>query len=228
MFGEASAIDRLREQLNTIIGELSESTSVAVEKLRIDLAKEIILPIPEAINQLREEVVTAIDGSAASRDAHLVMLIESLNTINSTLKRFFKPQDPKPVKLVITGESEMANMLGFKIVLPTLPPEPNDIVSGELTVQVGAGEAAVVATTKQQTEVVDLAGEEGATVNVSYVYVDNAGNRSETASTLSVVLVDTIAPAVPGVLGVVVTSEFTTEDPAPPEEPPAPPEEPVV
>lgn len=123
----------------------------------------------------------------------------------------------------------MANMLGFKIVLPELPPEPNDIVSGELTVSIGEAEQ-IITTTKEQTEVADLAGEQGAAVHVSFVYIDDAGNRSEDASVLTETLIDTIPPAVPGALGLAITSEFTTEDPPPVEppveEPPAP-EEPA-
>lgn len=99
-------------------------------------------------------------------------------------------------------------MLNFKILLPALPPEPNDIASGELTLTVGSGEAQVIATAKDQVEVVGLAGNEGEAVNASFVYIDDAGNRSANASVMpTVVLADTIPPPDAGVLGLMITGE---------------------
>jgi hypothetical protein len=205
MFGEADAINSLRQDLIRTIRESSALTSSTTNKLAADL-------------------VFAIMDSALTRDENLRLLTKSIDGLNSTIKRvFFKPPNPGPLRITATGELQMANMLGFKIVLPELPPEPNDIVSGELTVSIGTGEAQVIPTTKEQTEIVGLSGEQGAEVNVSFVYVDDAGNRSEEASSLLETLVDTIPPATPGALGLAVTSEFTTEDPSPsiaPEEPP--------
>lgn len=98
-------------------------------------------------------------------------------------------------------------MLQFTITLPALPPEPNDIASGELTVKVGDGDAKVIATTKEQTEVTGLEGAQDAAVSVSFSYVDDAGNKSVHPSVIADVLKDTIPPADPGALGLTVTGE---------------------
>jgi len=114
---------------------------------------------------------------------------------------------PNPGSLTISVISEERGMLQFKITLPTLPPEPNDIVSGELTVKVGDAESAVVTTAKDQLEVVGLEGEQNAALSVSFAYIDDAGNRSVHPSTISDSLRDTIPPADPGALGLVITGE---------------------
>lgn len=112
--------------------------------------------------------------------------------------------NPGPLILVVTGEN---GMLKFKIVLPALPPEPNDIVSGELTVTVD-GASTVHPTTKDQTEVLDLEGNEDVAVTASFAYLDNKGNKSVHPSTLSEVLTDDVPPPNPGELGISVTGEF--------------------
>ena len=207
MFGEAEAIDSLRVDLiRTIRGSSSLASSTT--------------------NKLREDVIFAIMDSAITRDENLRLLTSSINGLNATLRRLFQPPDPGPLQIVVTGDSDMASMLGFKILLPELPPEPNDIVNGELTVQIGEATPSIIATAKEQTEITGMSGEQGVMVNVSFVYVDDAGNRSEEASTISIILVDTIPPATPGALGLTVTSESTggVSPSAPPvPEPPASP-----
>ena len=189
MFGEAEAINSLRADLiRTIRGSSSLTSSTT--------------------NKLREDIVFAIMDSAITRDENLRLLTKSINGLTTTLKRFFQLPDPGPLQIVVTGDSDMASMLGFKILLPALPPEPNDIVHGELTIQIGESTPSIIATAKEQTEVTGLSGEQDTTVNVSFVYIDDAGNRSEDASTISEVLVDTIPPATPGALGLAVTSEL--------------------
>lgn len=109
-----------------------------------------------------------------------------------------------PLKIEVTGESEMS--LKFKVALP--PITASDVVGGELSVKIDAGEPIVIATTKDQTEVVDgqLSGRDGATVELSYVLVDDAGNRSD-PSVFVGQLTDTIAPPKPGELALAVTEE---------------------
>lgn len=109
-----------------------------------------------------------------------------------------------PLHLSITGEENMS--LKFKVGLP--PATAADVVSGELSVRIDAGEPIVIATAKDQTEVVDgqLSGRDGATVELSYVLIDDAGNRSE-PSVFVGQLLDTIAPPKPGELALVITEE---------------------
>lgn len=203
MFGEADAINALTAELTRT---LRESTTL----------------VNSTLGKFRGDVVFAIMDSASTRDKHLRELTGAIEQLNKTLRRFFPVPTPGSLKITVIGESQMANMLGFKIVLPELPPEPNDIVGGEVTVIIGGGEPQIIPTTKDQVEIVDLSGEQGAQVQVSFVYIDDAGNKSEEASTLTETLVDTIPPATPGALGLAVTSEFTTED-TPPEPEPEPP-----
>ena len=126
--------------------------------------------------------------------------------VEELLERLRNLPDPDPISLTIVSED--GSMLNFKINLPALPPEPNDIASGELTVTVGSGEPQVIATAKEQVEVVGLAGNEGEAVNASFVYIDDAGNRSANASVMpTVVLADNIPPADPSVLALEITGE---------------------
>jgi len=202
MFGEADAINALTTELTRV---LRESTTL----------------VNSTLDKFRGDVIFAVMDSASTRDKHLRDLTVAIGQLNKTLRRFFPVPTPGSLKITVIGESQMANMLGFKIVLPELPPEPNDIVGGEVTVVIGGGDPQIIPTTKEQTEVIDLSGEQGAEVQVSFVYIDDAGNKSEEASTLTETLVDTIPPATPGALGLAVTSEFTTEDTPPEPEPPA-------
>lgn len=98
------------------------------------------------------------------------------------------------------------DMIKFKVVLPVL--EDKDVVSRELAVQVADLPPIVLNVDVAATEVVgdELVGEQGASVSLSLVDVDDAGNRSE-ASVLSVVLSDTFPPAKPGEMGVIATGE---------------------
>lgn len=110
-----------------------------------------------------------------------------------------------PVVFTQTGESDMG--LKFKIVLP--PTTAPDVVSGELAVKIDGGEPIITATAATDTEVSNDAfvGEDGATVELSYLLIDDAGNRS-LPSTAVGTLTDTIAPPQPGQLAIVVTEEI--------------------
>lgn len=98
-------------------------------------------------------------------------------------------------------------MLAFKITLPPEPAEPNDIASGELSLTIAGGARVVIPTTKGQTEVTDLEGNDGDNVLATFAYIDDAGNRSLVPSSIDVELSDTIPPANPGELALVVTGE---------------------
>jgi hypothetical protein len=235
---------------STAIRELtSELTRIAAISLDKDTANA--RAIVAAVKELGGDgnsccnIVEAINQSAQSRDARLELLIASVDNINKTLKRrFFKPPNPKPLKLVITeefpstGDTQMVDMLAFKVQLPTPPIEPNDIVNGQLTVQIGDNEPEVIITTKDQLEVEGLVGEQDSTVNMTFVYIDDSGNTSEEPSTLIGTLTDTFPPPKPGVLGLVVTGEThpappvpspsePVEEPSPSEPTPEEPEEPT-
>ena len=98
-------------------------------------------------------------------------------------------------------------MLIFDVVLPAIPEAPSDIVGGRLTYVIAEVEAVVVDTAVGQEKVEVLRGNDGDTVALSFVWVDDAGNESVEPSTLEAVLVDTFPPPNPGELGIVVTGE---------------------
>lgn len=149
-----------------------------------------------AINVLRADVREAVD-MLATVSGKLDQIIELLSVP--------VVPNPGPITVLITGESDMG--LIFKVSLPAEPEGALDIASGELTVTVGAGEPSVIATAKGQLSVDDLQGADGETVSASFVFVDDAGNRSVVPSTASAVLADTIPPADPGALAIEITGE---------------------
>lgn len=158
------------------------------------------------------EVQAAVEAIAKEQKRQGMMLIDmrfdqrlNAQDFRASLK-FLKTRAAYvgPLKIEVTGESEMS--LKFKVALP--PITASDVVSGELSVKIDSGEPIVIATTKDQTEVEDgqLSGRDGATVELSYVLIDDAGNRSE-PSVFVGQLTDTIAPPKPGELALAVTEE---------------------
>ena len=118
--------------------------------------------------------------------------------------------------------------LTFKVSLPVLPDDPTaaaEIASGELGVVIaGADETLVIQTSREATEVEDerFKGPDGATVELEFVYIDDAGNRSADPAREVVTLFDTIPPVNPEAVGVMVTGEYADEvvsEDTPPEEP---------
>lgn len=114
----------------------------------------------------------------------------------------------------------MPDILHFDAILPEPPQGRTDIVNGQLTVQIGDQEPIVVLTEKGQRSVTGLSGPQGATVTMSFVYVDDSGNMSQNASVLTETLKDTVPPPAPGAMGMAITGE--THEPASPSEQPAP------
>lgn len=108
-------------------------------------------------------------------------------------------------RLSISTISQAGSMLTFNINLPTNQDETT--VKGELTYTVGSSEPVSVETSLGQTVLSGLTGNHGDPVAASFVWIDNAGNRSVTPSTLEATLLDTIPPGDPGQLSITVTGE---------------------
>jgi hypothetical protein len=151
--------------------------------------------------------------------------------VRNIFRRFLVP-NPLDIKPFITGEFPMPDgkdIIQFKVILP-LPPVNSDVVGGELTVTVD-GVPTVFPTTKDQTEVLDLEGPQDSIALLEFVFVDDAGNRSVSPAQAVITLADTVPPADPGALGVIITGERHAEAPvtddAPASEEPAA-EEPAV
>lgn len=131
---------------------------------------------------------------------------EELRGVREELRgiRFCLGHRPGIMKIVFLGEDR--NMLQFKVLLPLLA-SGHDVASRELTVQIDDGEAVVYTVAADVLEVDGLSGEQDATVLLTLVDIDDADNRSIEPSTLEAVLTDTIPPAKPGELSLVVTGE---------------------
>lgn len=126
--------------------------------------------------------------------------------VEELLKRLRNLPDPGLLSISVTSEEE--NMLVFKIQLPAEPEGFTDIAKGELKVKIGDDAEQLIATEKGQKEVAGLKGAQGAPVSCSFVYIDDAGNRSEHPTELvGVALADTIPPPDAGALGIQVTAE---------------------
>ena len=114
---------------------------------------------------------------------------------------------PGLIKLQTTYQTQKngdQKMLQFTLTLP--PVGAPDVVSRELTTKVGDAEPVVVVLTPDVVEQAGFECEDNAVVTAALVDVDDAGNRSE-AREQSWTVVDTIAPPLPGELGLLVTGE---------------------
>lgn len=144
----------------------------------------------------------------------LLTLTELLAT-NKQILKVLRLRQPGPMFLTVTQEID--SMLKFHIALPQ--PGASDVVARRLTVQIGEAEAVIYDLDGKALQSETLEGQDVDNVTASLVDIDDAGNESS-PSTGSFVLVDTIAPPQPGVMGLVVTEEI--DNPAPPVGPEAP------
>lgn len=118
------------------------------------------------------------------------------------LVKIFRLRKPGLVYLTLwQGEN---GMLKFVLVLPEKGAA--DVVQRELTVSVGDKEPVFVTVDGDAVRSSVLEGEDGEAVTGTLVDVDDAGNKSE-AREFSFVLADTIAPPMPGEVGLEVTEE---------------------
>jgi len=105
----------------------------------------------------------------------------------------------------IRAELECDDMLKFSVVgIPA--PKAADVVARELTVKVGAADPSVFSLAVDQAEFSGLSGEQGDSVEVSLVDIDDNDNRSE-PRVLSFTLTDTIAPPQPDEFNIRVDEE---------------------
>lgn len=154
----------------------------------------------EKLNVTQKRIANASERLATSSES----IATSTHDIVRLMKQSIGAVKPGTLNLVV--ESEMAGKLQFKVLLPVWPVGA-DIVSGELTVDV-AGVVSTIPVVMDQVEVTDLEGDQDATVDLSFVYVDDVGNKSVNPSVFSGTLVDNIAPQDAGTLGIEVTGEI--------------------
>jgi hypothetical protein len=125
---------------------------------------------------------------------------------------------PHSVTKVTVGESDMA--IKFAVVLPEPPvgPDWREIAYGRLTVQIGTADPFSIVTEKRVQEaeprqVTDdrFVGPQGAAVQLTFAYIDDAGNVG-TAVAGGGTLEDTVPPVAPSSVGLVATEEIAEED----------------
>ena len=107
------------------------------------------------------------------------------------------PSPPNPTGSISFRRSGDENMARIFATLPQPPadnPESADVVSGELSVSLNGAEPSVVATALGQTEV-DL-GEvaDDTVISASFIFVDDAGNRSVTPLVAEYTVADMTPP----------------------------------
>ena len=132
-----------------------------------------------------------------------------LETISARLKSIaFRMYRPGFLSISFQGASLMADKILYRVLLPE--PGAKDVVTRELRVVSDAGEEIfVLGPAEVQSDL--LRGDQGTTVTVSLVDIDDAGNRSE-ASEAQFFLTDTLPPPKPGELAMVVEGEEPAED----------------
>lgn len=153
----------------------------------------------------------------------LFLVLVELHHLNLTLKELVKAvkMGRKPGIVFPVFKDGEKNMLKFYLSLPAKGAP--DVVARELLVSIAGAEPALYVLEADAAQSPEFAGSDNASVVGTLVDVDDAGNRSG-ASEFEFVLVDTIPPATPGAVGLVVTEEVA--DPTPEPEVPAEPEVP--
>ncbi len=102
----------------------------------------------------------------------------------------------------------MPGQITFSVQLPPVPAN-GDVDSGELTVKIGDDLEFNRTFAPSDSLIVDEAfvGPQGATVHLSMVYIDDAGNRSANPAVFDGTLLDTVPPADPAAPSLVITGE---------------------
>jgi hypothetical protein len=122
--------------------------------------------------------------------------------VTGTIVLYEGPRMPGPVNLVVLKESSA--MLQFK--LTGLKPSADDVVTQELSVAIASGTPAIQTLDAVTAEATGFECNRNDIVDVSLTDIDADGNRSE-PRVQTFTVKDTIAPPVPGEIGLVVTGQ---------------------
>lgn len=121
----------------------------------------------------------------------------------------------KPGKVLFHISQGEKNMLKFCVCLP--PKSASDVTTRELCVSINDGESVKKVVGGDTLHVDEFVGEHGDSVTGYLVDIDGAGNRSQ-PSLFSFELLDTIAPPMPGDIGLMVLEQVEpTPEPVEPE-----------
>lgn len=135
-------------------------------------------------------------------------LEDAINRLAAAVERLIPHQPPRPgiLSIRVTSErfTDMADKLKFVVEVPAAE---GDVVKRKVAVTSPDGTVVELELAgKDAAETSEFEVDQDATVKVSCVNVDDAGNESE-AREQEFVVRDTIAPAAPGELGIRVTGE---------------------
>ena len=132
--------------------------------------------------------------------------VRELLAVNRRILRLLRLRQPGLVSLRLVRESFVGEtkMLHFVVVLPA--PGAADVTERRLQVKVGDADPVDLVLAGDALESTEFMGADNAAVTGTLVDVDDAGNASPTRD-FAMVLVDTLAPPLPGEVGMRVTSE---------------------
>ena len=139
-----------------------------------------------------------------------VQILRDILEVCRSILKLLRLRQPGLVFLKVV--SEEGTMLKFKVALP--PPGAPDVVSRNLSLTIGDEETMMVTLPGSALESEEYIRAEGTVITGSLSDVDDAGNVSP-ARDFSLTLVDTIAPPMPGEVGLTVTEELPDEVPDP-------------
>jgi len=101
-----------------------------------------------------------------------------------------------------------ADTVRFNVQLPALPPDPNDVDSGELVLTINGERQEPIPTEKEQRVAEGFTGEPGTEIELSFVYLDADGNTLESWSVDNQQLADTIPQPAAGELGIALSGRI--------------------
>jgi hypothetical protein len=130
--------------------------------------------------------------------------------VTEAIKLLYKTarlRQPSRVFLVIRSEEN--SMLKFVLILP--PAGAFDVITRRVSVQIGSNEPVTYDLPKSALETEPMLGEDNDVVSGSLVDIDDAGNQSPPRD-FEFILLDTIAPPLPGEIGLRVDEEIEPEE----------------
>lgn len=216
-------IDQILSRLDTLGKTL---TGVSISQSNLDTGVSEVLAKQNVLNSgvdavligqggmMRDinQISTSLGGSldklileAKTHNANFESLISVVEGLAKSVKKLTRPPDPGRLSLSIVEEL-MGSVLKYDVELPVAA-DAAEVQGGELTVTLAGSDPVVISTLAGQAKVEGLEGPQDSGLVLSFVFIDDAGNKSTTASVLDTTLRDTIPPEDPGALGITVTGE---------------------
>lgn len=214
---QIESLNRMVQSLGPKIDQLITKVDASNKAITQVQAQNVVLSAnTEQIlanqDSLVRELVVALEplqglSELKALNANCESLITVLEGLAKSVKKLTRPPDPGRLSLSIVEEL-MSSVMKYDVVLPVAA-DAAEVQGGELTVTLAGSDPVVVSTAAGQAKVEGLEGPQDAAVSLSFVFIDDAGNKSTTPSVLDATLRDTIPPEDPGALGIEITGETT-------------------